>query len=205
MKRWTVLIVLAACTAPLAAQEPAPSTVGATLSLDEALAQARATSPAYRQVLNDAGPAKWAVRNATASLFLPSASASLGLGYTGAGSSSFGGQEFRQSSPSYNSDYSIGLNWRLDGNTLTCPAQARERATDQEILSAEQLLRADITPQYLSTLQAVAQVDVARQQVQRNDDFLKLAQARYQVGQATLLDVRRAEVEKGVAEVNLLR
>jgi len=207
MKRWTVLIVLAACTAPLAAQDPAPSTVGATLSLDEALAQARATSPAYRQVLNDAGPAKWAVRNATASLFLPSASASLGLGYTGAGSSSFGGQEFRQSSPSYNSDYSIGLNWRLDGNTLTGPAQARarERATDQEILSAEQLLRADITTQYLSTLQAVAQVDVARQQVQRNDDFLKLAQARYQVGQATLLDVRRAEVEKGVAEVNLLR
>ena len=35
-----------------------------TLSLQEALQQARANSPTYRQSLNDAGPAKWGVRNA---------------------------------------------------------------------------------------------------------------------------------------------
>ena len=46
---------------------------------------------------------------------------------------------------------------------------------------------------------------MARQQVSRNEDFLKLAQARYQVGQATLLDVRQAEVTKGTSEVTLLR
>src|SRR5690606_42008808 len=45
----------------------------------------------------------------------------------------------------------------------------------------------------------------ARQQVQRNEESLTPGQARDQVGQATLLDGRRAEVEKGVAEVNLLR
>ncbi|HEU5049125.1 MAG TPA: TolC family protein [Gemmatimonadales bacterium] len=210
MNRWTALFaLLAAAAAPLGAQEPGPppAVAGATLTLGEAIAQARANSPAYRQTLNNAGPARWAVRNATSNLFLPTASATAGFGYTGAGSSQFGGTEFRQSSPSYNSNYSVGLNWRLDGNTLTGPAQTRaqQRATEEEIVSAEQLLRADVTTQYLVALQAAAQVDVSRQQVLRNEDFLKLAQARYQVGQATLLDVRRAEVEKGVADVALLR
>ena len=46
---------------------------------------------------------------------------------------------------------------------------------------------------------------MARQQVQRNTDFLKLAKARYEVGQATLLDVRQAEVIKGQSDVALLR
>jgi outer membrane protein len=57
----------------------------------------------------------------------------------------------------------------------------------------------------LNTLQAAAQVDVARQQVRRNLDFLALAQARHRVGQATLLDVRQAEVTKGTSDVALLR
>ena len=39
----------------------------------------------------------------------------------------------------------------------------------------------------------------------RNADFLQLANARYQVGQATLLDVRQAEVTKGQSDVALLR
>ena len=46
---------------------------------------------------------------------------------------------------------------------------------------------------------------MARQQVTRNADFLTLAKARYQVGQATLLDVRQAEVTKGQSDVALLR
>jgi outer membrane protein len=41
--------------------------------------------------------------------------------------------------------------------------------------------------------------------VLRNQDFLALAKARYQVGQATLLDVRQAEVIKGTSDVALLR
>jgi outer membrane protein len=45
----------------------------------------------------------------------------------------------------------------------------------------------------------------ARQQVLRIADLLSLAQARYQVGQATWLDVRQAEVIKGQSDVALLR
>jgi outer membrane protein len=66
-------------------------------------------------------------------------------------------------------------------------------------------LRVEIETQYLTTLQATAQVAVARQQVARNAEFLRLAQARYKVGQATLLDVRQAEVSKGQSDVALLR
>jgi outer membrane protein len=210
MNRWTPLAVAVLFSMPLgalAAQDTTAVRPLATLSLEEAIGQARANSPQYRQVLNNAGPAKWAVRNATSNLFLPSASAQMGFGYTGAGSSSFGGTQFNQSSPSYNSNYSVGVSWRLDGNTITGPAQARaqQHATEEDITAAGVQLRADVTMQYLAALQAVAQVDVARQQVRRNEDFLRLAQARYQVGQATLLDVRRAEVDKGAADVALLR
>ncbi len=209
MQRFNALLVIAlALPAALRAQDSTQAApIRATLTLSEALSQARANSPEYRQVLNDAGPARWAVRNAYSSLFLPSASASLGLGYTGAGSSPFGGREFVQTSPSYNSNYGIDLGWRLDGQTLTAPgrAKANQRATSEQIAAGAVRLKADVTTQYLSALQAVAQVEVAQQQVRRNDDFLKLAQARYQVGQTTLLDVRQAEVTKGTSEVALLR
>lgn len=208
MNRWYVLLAVAiSLPAPAAAQDTtATRTPTATLSLAEALSTARANSPAYRQVLNDAGPARWGVRNAYGAL-LPQADVSLGFGYTGSGRSSFGGTTFSQTSPSYNSSYGIGLQMQLSGRTLSGPAQmkALARATDADIGSAGVQLKQAITTQYLQTLQASAQVDVARQQVTRNEDFLKLAQARYQVGQATLLDVRQAEVTKGTSEVSLLR
>lgn len=209
MTRWLVWIVLAgALPVPAGAQQdsvppPAPT---ATLTLQEALDEARRSSPAFRQVLNDAGPARWAVRNAYAS-FLPTVSASAGFGYTGSGQQVFGGTFFSQSSPSYNSDYSLGLRWDLNGRVLTGPAQqkANQRATAEEINAAEMALRADVTTQYLTALQTVAQVAVARQQLQRNEEFLELARARYEVGQGTLLDVRQAEAQRGTAAVGVLR
>jgi outer membrane protein len=186
-----------------AALRPAPA---ATLSLQEALNQARANSPTYRQTVNDAGPAKWGVRNAYGSL-LPSVSVGSDLGYTGSGQSNFGGGFVRPTSAFYTSGYDLSLQWQLDGRTLTAPAEqkALQRATDEDISGAGVALRAEIVTQYLTTLQATAQVAVARQQVTRNVDFLTLAQARYKVGQATLLDVRQAEVAKGQSDVALLR
>lgn len=193
----------------LAAQEtsavrPAPV---ASLTLAQALETAAANSPAYRSVLNDAGPARWGVRSAWASAVLPSASVSTGMGYNGAGSSTFGGTEFRQTSPTLTSNYSIGLSWELSGQTLTAPGRARAnaRAVNENIAGAGVQLRADVTRQYLLALQNEAQVAVAREQVSRNQDFVRLAQARYDVGQATLLDVRQAQVTKGTSDVALLQ
>ena len=186
-----------------AALRPAPAV---TLSLQEALTQARANSPTYRQTLNDAGPAKWGVRNAYGNL-LPSVSVGSDLGYTGSGQTNFGGGFVQPTSAFYTSGYDLSLQWQMDGRTFMAPGvqKALERATDEDISGAGVMLRAEIETQYLSTLQATAQVAVARQQVVRNADFLTLAKARYQVGQATLLDVRQAEVTKGQSDVALLR
>jgi len=206
----TSFLVLALSASSLAAQVPSdlpqrPSPQ-VTLSLAEALSQARINSPAYRQAQNDAAPAGWAVRNAYGDL-IPQLSVNGGFGYTGSGQSSFGGSLFNQTSPSLSSSYGISLNMTLNGSVLTAPAvqQANQRATDADIQTAARTLENDVTAQYLTALQAMAQTDVAHQQVARNREFLALAQARFEVGQGTLLDVRQAEVTLGQSELDVLR
>lgn len=200
-----------ACVLPVEAPaqdstQVSPAVRSVSLSLDEALQRARAHSPVYRQVLNDAAPARWAVRNAYGGL-LPSLQASTDLGYTGSGQANLGSGFIQGTSAFLTSGYSLGIGWQLSGRTLTEPAQqkALQRATDEDISGAGITLTAEISTQYLDALQAAAQVEVARQQVRRNEDFLTLARARYRVGQATLLDVRQAEVTKGTSDVALLR
>lgn len=178
----------------------------ASLKLAEALTQAQANSPAYRQTLNDAGPARWGVRNAYGQ-FLPSVNVQGGVGYTGSGQSNFGGGFIRPTSPQVSSNYGLSLDWQLNGSVLSGPAtqRANQRATVEDIANALANLKFDVTSQYLTSLQASAQVAVNRQQVIRQDDFLRLARAKYDVGQSTLIDVRQAEVQKGQAVVALLR
>ena len=143
MIRWFgFLVLLALCPRAGAAQDttaaPRQDTTAAlqsapavTLSLQEALTQARANSPAYRQTLNDAGPAKWGVRNAYGNL-LPSVSVGSYVGYTGSGQSNFGGGFVRPTSAFLTSGYNLSLQWQLNGRALTAPAEqkALQRATD---------------------------------------------------------------------------
>jgi outer membrane protein len=209
MIAWRSLLA-AALLAPsaIAAQDSTTTQAlsSVTISLTEALQQARAHSPTYRQALNDAPPARWGVRNAYGNL-LPSISASSDIGYVGSGQSNLGGGFTQATSPFLTSGYSLGLEWQVSGRALAGPAQQRalQQATDEDIVGAAISLTADITTQYLNALQAEAQVGVSRQQVRRNQDFLQLARARHKVGQATLLDVRQAEVTKGTSDVALLR
>ncbi|HET9293967.1 MAG TPA: TolC family protein [Gemmatimonadales bacterium] len=208
MSRWQPLLALSLCASVTAfAQEPAPTAPPAvSLTLQEALQQGRAHNPTYRQSLNNEGPAGWAVKNAYGA-FVPSATVSGGFNYTGSGSSNFGGTNVVKTSASVGSSYSIGLDWALDTRILSAPgeAKANQRATQEEMNAANVQLQYDITTQYLTALQATAQVGVVRRQVQRNQTFLDLAKARYEVGQTTLLDVRQAEVTKGQSDVDLLR
>jgi outer membrane protein TolC len=178
-----------------------------SLGLQEAIELAQRHNPALRQVANDRGAAAWGVRNAYTQLFLPGVSASAGFNYRGAGSQTFLAQEFIQGSGTIGSSYSLGLSWQLSGATLTAPGQAKAqlRAVDASVDGARINLQALVTQQYLAILQAQAQVQLAETQVTRNDEFLRLAQARFQVGQATMLDVRQAEVAKGQADVALLQ
>ncbi|HXE57450.1 MAG TPA: TolC family protein [Gemmatimonadales bacterium] len=208
MTRWLYLLAFGALAAPLAAQDstPAAPPPAVSLTLAEALELARRNSPAFRQVRNDAGPARWAVRNAYGNL-LPTVNSGVDFGYTGSGQSNFGGGFTRATSPYLSSGYGLNLQWQLDGTRLSAVGQqkANQRATEEEIAGAEHGLTVDVTLQYLTALQAAAQVAVARQQVARNEEFLQLAQARYRVGQGTLLEVRQAEVQKAQSEVQLLR
>jgi outer membrane protein len=185
------------------AQQSAP----AALSLADAITLARDHNPAYRQALNNRGPAAWGVRNAYSSLLIPSVTTAAGMSYTGQGSQTFLSSSFSQSVSTVSSFYDLSLSWQLSGTTLSQPAlaKAQQHAVDADITGAANALVTGITQQYLTVLQAREQAELARKTRDRNEEFLKLAQARFNVGQATLIDVRQAQVARGQAEVALLR
>ena len=75
------------------AQQAAP----AALSLADAIAIAKDQNPAYRQTLNNRGPAAWGVRGAWTSLAVPTVTTAGGMSYTGPGSQTFLSSSFTQS------------------------------------------------------------------------------------------------------------
>jgi outer membrane protein TolC len=95
----------------------------------------------------------------------------------------------------------------LSGRTLMQPgvASAQLRAADAAIEGAAVNLESSIRQQYLAVLQAEAREELAARQLERNEEFLRLADARFNVGQNTLLDVRQAQVARGQSEVALLQ
>jgi len=200
------LATVAAAQQPAAPATPATTQV-AGLSLADAIAVARVNNPAFRAVQNNRGPAAWGVRNAYSSLLLPNFTMGGGMTYTGPGSQTFLSSSFTQTTSTVSSFYDLSLAWQLSGTTLSQPglAKAQQRATDADIAGAENFLITQLKQQYLTVLQANAQADIARKTLERNEEFLKLAQARYGVGQATLIDVRQAQVARGQATVALLR
>ena len=203
MKHLLLSVGLGVC--PTLAVTQQPST--ANLSLADALALARAHNPLYRQALHDRSPAGWAARNAWSSTFLPTLTASGGIGYSGSGQQRFLTANFSQNVSTLSSSYGLFLDWALNGQTLTqIPLKhAQLSAADADVAGAESNLITGVTQQYLSVLQARDNADVARKELDRNEQFLKLAQARYDVGRASLIDVRQAQVARGQAEVALLR
>ncbi len=203
MKRLSLALALLAPVPGAAQQAPVP----ASLSLADALVIARDNNPVYRQALNNRGPAALAARSAYASLFLPSFTVGGGVGYTGLGEQRFLTSSFSQGASTLSSYYSLALGYELSSATLTLPGAQRAelRAVDADIDGARRVLEFDVTTQYLTVLQATENERVARRQMDNSREFLRLATAQQQVGQATLIDVRRAEVALGSAEVLHLR
>lgn len=205
-RRWAgALIAISFAALPLRAQTPAPAP--RQLSLAQALELARENSPTYRESRANAEPAAAAVRAAEWAR-LPTISASSGLSYTGAGSSTFGGGlTFTQSSPTVSSSYRLSANWGLSARTFITPSiqRAQQQATESDIAAAGVQLTADITSQYLTALRAAAVVQVAVQQLARDTQFLALARAKQQGGQATLIDVLAAQSTLATAQVQRLQ
>lgn len=203
-------LVLAAALAPVpvraqgdAAPEP--------LSLQRALELARANNPSYLATRNDRDLADWDVRAAYGAL-TPSASVGGGLSWQGAGSQrlgsitldelGFGGQ------PSYYfSSYNLGLSYQLDGRSLLGPSQAKaaRASTTARVEVARITLETNVTFAYLEALRQRDGVELTTQQLERARFNLRLAQGQAEVGTASPLDVRQAEVQVGRAEVAVLQ
>src|SRR6266568_3987293 len=203
MRQTLLSVGLAVCPALALCQQPVP----AHLSLADAIALAREHNPVYRQTIHDRAPAAWGARSAYSSLLIPTVTASGGLGYAGPGQQNFLTSSFSQTVSTWSSNYSFALAWTLNGQTLTQPGLkgAQLTAADADIAGAETNLVTAVTQQYLTVLQARDNAAVARKQLDVNTEFQALARARYDVGRASLIDVRQAQVARGQAEVALLR
>jgi outer membrane protein len=178
-----------------------------SLSLREALDVARRYNPDYLSALNDRGAAAWQVRSTTLNLITPSASISGQYSSTQSGSRTnfFGVPEAIPALTSQS--YSFGLSYRLSGQTLAARGQARAglHRAEQDAAGAATRLETSVRTAYLFALQASAELQLAQRSLERARENQALAQARYSVGQGTLIDVRRTEVDRGRLEVAVLR
>jgi outer membrane protein len=200
-----VLAALAALGSPLAAQQPAPQQGG--LTLEEAVTTARTGNPDLLAQRNDQRSTRAALRSARADLYLPSANAQADFGYTGSGVQRFGSEVFGVRPQYYSSGYYVGIGYELSGSKLMQPriARAQENATARRVEGFEANMVSQVAQQYLTALQAGEQAAQAEREVARTIEHERLAKARLEVGAGTPLDVRRAEVQRGQAEVALLQ
>src|SRR5712664_1276608 len=135
MRPLLLSVGLVVCPSLAVSQQPVP----ATLSLADAIALARQHNPAYRQTIHDRAPAAWGVRNAWSSLWLPSVTASGGVGYAGPGEQHFLTSRFSQGLSTWSSNYSFLLDWTLNGHTLSHPGlkKAQLNAADADVRGAK--------------------------------------------------------------------
>jgi len=207
MMRYLFLICLAAGATQASAQVASrDSAVPTTLTIDQAIELARRNNPELQQTLNNRINARAAVRSAYGAL-LPSADASLSAQRQQGGQQIFSGTSLGASSDVNQSNYQIGLNYRINSATLITPSlqRASRDAVEADITGATSNLRSNVSQQYLSTLQAEATADLQDSLVVASQAELILAQAREIVGSGTQLDVSRAEVALGLQKVQALK
>lgn len=200
-----VFVAVAALGTPLAAQQTAPQQGG--LTIEEAITTARTANPDMLAQRNDQRGTRAALRAARADLYLPSANAQADFGYTGKGVQRFGSEVFGVRPQYYSSGYYVGIGYELSGAKLMQPriARAQENATARRVEGFEANMVSQVAQQYLTALQAGELAEQAVLEVARALEHERIAKARLEVGAGTPLDVRRAEVQRGQAEVALLQ
>jgi outer membrane protein len=200
-------LALAALLAPVSVVAQTPSAPGArsTLTLEEAIAIARRNNPVYLQVANNRRDADAQVRASDAAL-LPSVTSSFSGEWSQGGTQVFQGSQLGASSAYLSSGYQLGLRYDVNGASFLnrSATRASRDAVEADITGSIEQLRAAVTRQYLAVLQAQARAAVQDTLVATARAQLELARARTAVGAGTTLDVRRAEVALGQAEVAAL-
>ena len=216
MRQFLLLAALAPVTRA-AAQSPTTSAILAlrgstdtvtlaTLSLPDAINIARRNNPAHLEVVNNRRTADAAVRTAYGQL-LPSADASFTAQRQEGGRQIFNGGSFGASSDVNQSSYRIGIDYRINSASLITPRlqRASRDAVEADITGSAELLRAQVTQQYLSVLQAEDRAKLQDTLLVAAKSQVVLAQARALVGSATQLDVQRSEISLGQQQVEVLQ
>jgi outer membrane protein len=185
---------------------PRDSAAQTTLTIEQAIDQARRNNPDLQQTLNNRIGARAAVRSAYGAL-LPRADASLTAQRQQGGQQIFSGASLGASSDINQSSYQIGFDYRLNSASLITPSlqRANRDAVEADITGATSNLRSNVAQQYLLTLQAEANADLQDSLVVASRTDLVLAQAREIVGSGTQLDIQRAEVALGLQQVQVLK
>jgi outer membrane protein len=196
------LVVLSMVAAIGYAQEPPVRRLG----LAEALETARQSNPDYLTAIANRSPAAAQSFYTAMSLVTPNVTLSGGQSWYQKGNTNLQGISFATPRTA-GSAWSLNLFYQLSGTSIANRglAAAQLRAADQDIASSLTLLETSVRREYLNWLQTRAQADLAQHVVQRAQEVLNLAQARYNVGQNTMIEVRQAQVAKGTADVNLLQ
>jgi outer membrane protein len=197
-------IALLAIPAQLAYAQQSPVGTGGTLTLDQAIETARQNNPGYLQIKNNLRDADAQVRVAHGAL-LPQLSAQAGSRYTQAGTQYQFGLAF-PTQGSYNSSYSLNLNYNVSAGLAFAPkaARASREAAAADIMNSAEFVRATVTTQYITAVQAEATAAVLDTLTTVAQGQLDLANAKMAVGAGTIIDVRTAEVAVGQAQVNAL-
>jgi outer membrane protein len=206
MIRSLLLISLVAGAVQASAQIVPRDSTGQTLTIEQAVELARRNNPELQQIQNNRIGARAAVRSAYGAL-LPSADASLSAQRQQGGQQIFSGTSLGASSDVNQSNYQIGVSYRINSATLITPSlqRANRDAVEADISGATETLRSNVRQQYLSALQAEASADLQDTLVVASQQELILAQAREIVGSGTQLDVQRAEVALGLQQVAALK
>jgi outer membrane protein len=191
---------------PTTGRTQLPDASPTMLTMDQAVALAHRNNPDFLTARNNRRNASAELRTAYGGL-LPQLSASLAGQYQQGGQQFFNGVSLSANSDVMQSQYDIGLNYRINAATFITPKvqRANSAAVDADIAGASESLTATIKQDYLTALQSLAQAELQDSLVANARAQLELAQARSQVGTGTLLDVRRAEValsQQQVAQLN---
>ena len=206
-QRWAAavtgaLLFLTFLMAPVGGQE-----VPTSLTLDEAIQLAKRNNPTFLSTQNDRGVAAWQERSAYGA-FLPRVTAGFNAAYTEAGTQRIGTLDFgSQSTDWYSSAYNLSLSWTLDGNTIfgIPNARANRRATNARVDAAEFNLESFVAFQYMASLRAQDQLEVANRQLDRATQNLQIVSTRVASGAAAGTEGRQAEVDLGRAQVGLIQ
>ncbi len=196
-------VALLATAAMALGQEPV------RLTLDEAIDLARENNAIFLTTQNDEAAADWAVREAVSNLLVPSLTAFGAAVYRAPGLSRIGtintggiGQ-----GALYTSFYQLQASYTLNGNTLFGVSSAKaDRNVARALTDAAEFTMGNlVTLQYMTTLRARDQVEVARRQVERSIENLEIAQARVDAQAAIITDAKQAQVQAGRDSVALLQ